>query len=382
MATDDDSNDLATTSEPDVIDAAWSPVEADDDYSDYQLEPSFSDVDFDSDSGGGWRGGWMQQPADSNPVAYAEPEPDVIDTPFTFLEPEPDKYPVKRQGIWHGGWFGGNDSDDDTTDTEIERYTAARLQSDEVLEASWQPTGERKVLENPYLRSTDDFFRNVETGENEPAPSNNPFVGFWAQTTAATSQAADAWHDATTDTKTTSKTKSKQTTRSGSKSKQNNRNSPRDATSPQTHTSNPLSAPTTTKTTYQDSKGVKPSDRGKGGADKDYPWYYLAYPDPREPEDIQYLRYWYLLYEYSDGIPEWDDVKFQQWAASLKGADRDLYVKAGQQIADNELYEQLQGGTLKTAFESMRLEGDDGQSALKDPVGHFSAMILRGFSRW
>ena len=353
LAETDDTNGF----ENEVIDASWSYVEPEPSY-EMQPEPEPS------------RHSW------NTPVGYEEP--DVIDTPFAFLEPDESQYPVKKN-TW--GW--GND--DKQTTQEIERYTSAWLTEDEpeVQDADYTYIDpETRGIENPYRRSTDDFFRTVEVGENEPQRSWNPFADFWGETTAATSQASNTWQSNKSgnkrDTRADSSHDPKWDSYADEYAKQ--RSKPREDTSPRTSNKSGSSPPSGLSTKYQDSKGVKPSLRGKGGADKDYPWYYLAYPDPRESEDIQYLRYWYLLYEYSDGIPEWDDIKFQQWAASLKGADRDLYIRAGQQIADNELIDNLKNGDLKTAYQSMRLEGDDGEPAYKDPVGHMAAWFLRGFS--
>jgi hypothetical protein len=400
------SNELAETDdtsafdEPEIVDADWSYVEpepaydvaeyeVDDDYDNYALQPEPEP----QQNGWGWGGSLVE---------YEEPS--VVDVPFSFLQPDESQLPVKRSS-W--GWGGSTSNEiepyeDDTTSEEIERYTSAWFESDpDTVDADYEYIDpETRGLENPYQRSTDDFFRTVEVGENpEPAPSFNPFAGFFGQ--SSTSQKNDTWQGSSNKTSSNSKPKQRndssvrshasthQSTGSFTGSSTNNAtgsatgsstsNRTRNHTQPQTQTRAPLSAPNKTQTIHPQ-KGVKPSDRGKGGADKDYPWYFLAYPDPREDEDVQYLRYWYLFQQYSEGVVEWDEPKFHDWIASLKGADRDLYVDAGKQVADQEVFDQLQDGTLKKAMTSMRLEGDDGAPAYKDPVGHFSAWVLRGFS--
>ena len=110
----------ALDDEPEIIDVDWTPVNTVDDSQQY-IEDSYSlddyDDDYDDYSSGGstWGGSWLQpaeepEPADTLPTAYAEP--DVVDTPFTFLRSEPDEsqYPVKSNR-WGAGWFSGGNSD-------------------------------------------------------------------------------------------------------------------------------------------------------------------------------------------------------------------------------------------------------------------------------
>jgi len=120
---------------------------------------------------------------------------------------------------------------------------------------------------------------------------------------------------------------------------------------------------------------------GGGGSQPDYGWYFIAQDDPREDADIHALRHWYFTYEFHDGNEEWPEKDFHAWVQSLKGADYRLYVDAGKQVMDNELVDNLKPGTLKTAYLSMRLEGDSPDSERNDLLGRVSAAFLRGFSR-
>lgn len=361
-ATNDEADELATSND-DVIDVPWQPVGTD---SDDTLEPSdFDEVLEPSNSGRGWHGTWTQTEVESVPVANAEPE--FIDAPFTWLTPEPEKAPVK----WGAGWFGSNASDD-TENDEMERYTAAHLQSEpETYDGYWQPVGEHAALENPYLRSTDDFFRNVETGENESQRSSNPFVGFWSQTTAATSQASDAWRVGTNDTK--------------SGTTQRNRAADKAHTQPREATRNGTGGGAPSKTATASASGSgRPSAMLEGGnaTTKSYGWYFITEDDPDEDPDVHALRHWYFLYEYGDGFEEWEEKKFHEWMQSLSTSQYQLYVEAGNVLMDEALVDNLKDGALKTAYLSMRLEGDSPDSERNDLLGRISAGIWRGLGGW
>ena len=62
-------------------------------------------------------------------------------------------------------------------------------------------------------------------------------------------------------------------------------------------------------------------------------WYFIAEPDPDEPEVMQHLRYWYMESEFNDGVTEWDEAAFMEWVASLSDAELTTFADAGEQIA-------------------------------------------------
>ncbi|MEM6427671.1 MAG: hypothetical protein AAF708_00420 [Deinococcota bacterium] len=118
--------------------------------------------------------------------------------------------------------------------------------------------------------------------------------------------------------------------------------------------------------TQRDTYSGHKSDYRSSASNRKPSWYFIAEPDPDEPQSLQHLRYWYMQSEFCEGVTEWSEARFMAWVASLSDAELATFADAGEQIAQGNWQDHVNDATADV-IEQTR----ESQQRERGPVEYF-----------